>query len=362
MIRKRISQASLLLIAALLAASSVWFFHDVFTLVAVVAAVGVVSVSKGRPAWAVAGILLAGGLYWSSLDIDGCSAWWRGNYVVDKALGRLSHVAWKDVTSAAFSNAHCFCPDGKDRWIVDQIQPVEEQEFHGHPLTRYKTHVGDFWLAERVQQTMAWLLWEIHVAEVYQGDEETVRPGDTVIDCGAHVGVYTRYALNKGAGRVIAIEPDPTNIACLERNFASEILAGKVTVVPVGVWNEESTLKLQLHSHDSARSTFYHPSGGEAGSIEVPVVPLDDIVSNLKLDRVDFIKMDIEGAERQALEGAEGTIRRFHPRMAICSYHRVDDPVAVFKAAMKAEPSYRVHATSMDIGWRAVHPKVLFFN
>jgi FkbM family methyltransferase len=362
MIRKRIGQISLVLIAALLAASSVWFFHDVLTLVAVLAAAGLVSVGRSRASWVVAVIVVAGGLYWSRLEIDGCSAWWRGSYVVDKALGRLPQVAWKDVTNAAFSNAHCFCPNGKDRWIVEQIKPVEEQEFNGYPLTRYKTHVGDFWLSEHARHTMAWLLWEIHVAEVYQGDDETIRPGDTVIDCGAHVGVYTRYALNKGAGRVIAIEPEPTNIACLKRNFAAEILDGKVTILPVGVWNERSTLELHLHSHDTSRSTFYHPSGGESGSIEVPVVPLDEIVNNLKLERVDFIKMDIEGAERQALQGAERTIRRFRPRMAICSYHRADDPAAVYHAATASEPSYRVHATSMDIGWREVHPKILFFN
>ena len=50
-------------------------------------------------------------------------------------------------------------------------------------------------------------------------------------------------------------------------------------------------------------------------------MPLDNVVENLALERIDFIKMDIEGSERWGLEGGQGTIKRFHPPMAISSYH-----------------------------------------
>ena len=67
----------------------------------------------------------------------------------------------------------------------------------------------------------------------YDSGENGVSAGDTVIDCGAHIGAFTRYALNNGAHRVVAIEPNPVNIACLrrKRNFANEIENGSVTVV-----------------------------------------------------------------------------------------------------------------------------------
>ena len=101
---------------------------------------------------------------------------------------------------------------------------------------------------------------------------------------------------------------------------------------------------------------------GISHSITVPVRPLDDIVDELRLDRVDFIKMDIEGAERQAVEGARRTIQRFRPRMALCTYHMVDDPVAVPEATLKIQSDYRVHAKELDVNWEDTRPKILFFN
>ncbi len=101
---------------------------------------------------------------------------------------------------------------------------------------------------------------------------------------------------------------------------------------------------------------------GTSHHITVPVKPLDDIVEELQLDRVDFIKMDIEGAERVALEGSRRTIERFRPRMAICTYHLVDDPTAVPEVALGLQPDYRIHARQMDVNQGKPNPKVLFFN
>ena len=65
--------------------------------------------------------------------------------------------------------------------------------------------------------------------------------------------------------------------------------------------------------------------------IEVPVRPLDDILAGLGIDHVDYIKMDIEGAEREALKGAKNTLRRDKPVIMIDAYHRDDDPVVLPK-------------------------------
>jgi FkbM family methyltransferase len=58
----------------------------------------------------------------------------------------------------------------------------------------------------------------------------------------------------------------------------------------------------------------------------VPLTTIDKLVDELRLPSVDFVKMDIEGAEMQALKGAVATVRRFHPRMAISVEHRPSDP------------------------------------
>ena len=61
------------------------------------------------------------------------------------------------------------------------------------------------------------------VQRIYESGEVAIRPGDTVVDCGAHVGLFTKLALKQGADRVVAIEPDPANVACLESNLGPEI-------------------------------------------------------------------------------------------------------------------------------------------
>jgi FkbM family methyltransferase len=65
------------------------------------------------------------------------------------------------------------------------------------------------------------------------------------------------------------------------------------------------------------------PGHDESGT-EVRTITIDDFVQRFSLPRVDFIKMDIEGAESRALTGAADIIRRFRPRLAISAYHSLD--------------------------------------
>ena len=74
----------------------------------------------------------------------------------------------------------------------------------------------------------------------------------------------------------------------------------------------------------------------------VQLTTIDELVSDLKLERVDYIKMDIEGAERAALVGATGTIRRFHPRLTISMEHRYDDPKTIPKMVLSLWSGYRM--------------------
>jgi hypothetical protein len=98
-------------------------------------------------------------------------------------------------------------------------------------------------------------------------------------------------------------------------------------------------------------------------SIEgLPLLPLDEIVAQLKLERVDFIKMDIEGAERFALRGSEQTLKRFKPRMAIASYHSKEDAVLLPAIVKSAVSGYDVHAKDVAISAEGIYTKVLLFH
>jgi FkbM family methyltransferase len=182
-----------------------------------------------------------------------------------------------------------------------------------------------------------------------------------VIDCGAHVGVFTKYALRQGARRVVAIEPEPGNLVCLEANLADEIAQGRVLLVKAGVWNERAVLTLNT-GYNSGAHSFVEAAGSNVPAQELPVRPLDEIVADLGLDAVDFIKMDIEGSERQALQGARETIGRFRPRMAICSYHAPGDPAAIPRIVREANAGYQVSGKDIEVREGSIVTKVLFFH
>jgi hypothetical protein len=82
----------------------------------------------------------------------------------------------------------------------------------------------------------------------------------------------------------------------------------------------------------------------------------------LKLPRVDFIKMDIEGAEQKALHGARQVLIRYQPRLAISSYHLKGDPAAICSIVWQAHPDYLVASKDRVNAYEGTSVvKVLFF-
>ena len=271
----------------------IWSVHDTPLLLAAAGGAGLVWAT--RRAGIFIGVVLAVvvALFWSSLDATGCSVFWRGKMIYAQLAGDLPYVPWKDARRAAFSS--CYGLQNPDPVVAEKVFKLAEKIVNGRQQELYRTDLGDFWITAPGNPLLTFLVWEITAQNVYQNSEVRILPGDTVIDCGAHVGVFTRYALSRGAKRVVAIEPEPGNIACLEANFSKEIAAGDVILVKAGVWDRRSTLRLTLSRDHSGANRFesHHGDHAEASFVEdVPVLPLDDLVQEIRLDRVDFIKMD----------------------------------------------------------------------
>jgi len=233
-------------------------------------------------------------------------------------------------------------------------------ETDGEGFMLWQTPRGRYWIPKDNQYVLPFNLAE-QERGIYSLDIAGIRPGDVVLDCGANIGVYTREALNQGAALVVAIEPAPENIECLRRNFAGEIAAGKVIVYPKGLWDSETDLTLHVDPHNSAADSFLIEREGSHAAMRIPVTTIDNLVAELKLDRIDFVKMDIEGAEPRALRGGRASIARFHPRMALSVYHAPDHPVTVPREVRAAWPGYRLACgPCAEAGWR-IRPDVFFF-
>jgi FkbM family methyltransferase len=176
---------------------------------------------------------------------------------------------------------------------------------------------------------------------------------------GANIGVFTRKALSAGAAKVIAIEPGPENLECLRRTFAAEIRDGRVALYSKGVWEKDDVLEFSIDPANSASDSFVRKIDN-AQFIHVPVTSIDKLVAELQLPRVDFIKMDIEGAEQKAIVGAKNTIARFRPRMALCIYHLAGDEKMVPKLVIDTRSDYKVSKTCLLVRDKIL-PEVAFF-
>jgi len=212
-------------------------------------------------------------------------------------------------------------------------------------LELWDTPYGRYWLVANNFNTMADVLGE-QAVDIYGDTLNGVHAGDVVLDCGAHFGGFTRKALDRGAKLVVAIEIAPENVQCLRRTFATEIAAGKVTIVDKGVWDKEETMTLERTAH-----TWGDHVGSSGRGPSVGVTTVDKIVSGLQLGQVDFIKIDIEGAERNALSGAAETMKTHRPRLAVASYHRADDLTVLPSIVLAAQPSYRACLNGRGLGW-----------
>jgi FkbM family methyltransferase len=231
-------------------------------------------------------------------------------------------------------------------------------------LTRWQTPYGPVWTSPRDEDSArtAGEFYEfstIRWARIDGWHDSPIHQGDVVFDAGAHVGESTWAALQLGARLVITVEPDPDNLAALHRNLAREIADGRVIVIDKGVYDREGTLTF-VRGVSRAGEFEQEASTGEA----LPITTIDQLVHDLKLTKVDFIKMDIEGAEVPALHGARDTILRFRPRLAVGTYHRPDDLAGVEKVLIAYRSDYRVTPSRCLEGYLGgrLFPLLLYFH
>ncbi len=146
------------------------------------------------------------------------------------------------------------------------------------------------------------------------------------IDIGANIGVFpilTAHVLRRRRGTALAIEPLPQNLRFLRESIAANALEDVIAVLPVAAGDRDGVLDLApLVSGEiaNARPTTWAAEAA-AGSVRVPMRTLDAIVQERGLRNVQFVKMDIEGAELFALRGASELLRSQRP-LIYCELHR----------------------------------------
>lgn len=147
--------------------------------------------------------------------------------------------------------------------------------------------------------------------------DRVLKPGMTFLDVGANLGLYTIFAARRVAetGRVIAIEPSSREMERLRKHVEQNLLSN-VSLLPVALsdCSAEAVLLVAAASHagHNTLGSFGYNTQLEHRE-KVRAVRLDDLMESAKLERVDVIKMDIEGAELAALRGGALTLAKYRP-------------------------------------------------
>ena len=179
-------------------------------------------------------------------------------------------------------------------------------------------NIGDFSFAsEALAIAESWIF-----EQYYLKGKCEVSKGDYIIDGGAFKGETSFWFLSKGAGKVYAFEPDPYNFLVLSKNIKRNKAEDKIIPVQKVFSNKIGTFS--LYATGSGRSAAL-----TGGNETIEGITLDSFVEKEGLDRLDFIKLDVEGAELEVLEGAVETIKKFKPKIAVSVYHKPDDILTI---------------------------------
>jgi FkbM family methyltransferase len=163
---------------------------------------------------------------------------------------------------------------------------------------------------------------------------------ETYIDAGTFDGDSIRAFIGRVRGRfshVYGFEPDPVTFEKLKANFTGE---PRVHPVHAGVYSRKGTLRFR---DDASRGAIF----ADDGEIEMPVTTIDDVLQG---KRATYIKMNIEGAEIDALKGARQTITKWHPRLAISAYHRPSDLWQIPEVITELSQTYNLYLRQHDGG------------
>lgn len=151
-------------------------------------------------------------------------------------------------------------------------------------------------------------------------------PGDHVIDAGGCWGDTALYFAHKSgsSGKVYSFEFLEDNLRIFHKNLSlNESLAKNIQVIQNPVWSKSG--EDVAIAANGPGTHISHDGASDKNLLKFKTVSIDDLVASGSIEKADFIKMDIEGAELSALKGAEQTIRRFKPKLAITVYHSLKD-------------------------------------
>jgi FkbM family methyltransferase len=240
-----------------------------------------------------------------------------------------------------------------DRIILKDIilpLPVHNREYN-----EYMHMITDSILAyllDNMEKNELYSLYSLILSQtegLYEYSEVQLKESDIVIDAGANIGEFSALAGVKGC-KVYAFEPIP-NIINAFLSKTSEWNPG-ITICEYALSDKASELYFDEDMDGISGSSFIMPLK-KSKKVKIQAIDLDTFVEKNNLPQVDFIKADIEGAERYMLMGAKRVLKEFAPKIAICTYHLPDDSQILRELILDSNPNYIIEER-----WRKMYAYV----
>jgi len=178
------------------------------------------------------------------------------------------------------------------------------------------------------------------ILQQYRYQNINIGENDNVIDCGACWGEASLFFATKTKGKVFAFEFIAENLSVLKKNIElNPVYKNQIEIIekPLGKQSNETLYAIANGPGSSISSNKLE------NSIEYKTISIDDYVEQNDIDKIDFIKIDTEGAEEDILRGAIKTIKRFKPKLAVCGYHKIDDLTVLPKLIKEILPDYKLY-------------------
>lgn len=166
-----------------------------------------------------------------------------------------------------------------------------------------------------------------------------VKEEDVVFDIGANYGLFSAIAAGRAKrGRVYAFEPVKETRKILKRTAD---LYDNIMIEPYALSDSCGKSKINVTNYNSnPGAASIMNVNGSSETEEIEAITLDQFVEMNHISKLDFIKADIEGAERLLLAGAKEVLQKFAPKLAICTYHYPEDPALLSFMIKQANPNY----------------------
>lgn len=255
-------------------------------------------------------------------------------------------------------NFFCFCDKNvekqKNGWKGKKVISPEEllEKYKDYPIlinaSDYQAEIESFLLSNGVSPDNIYNKGKdiVTLYPIQYFDHEIMTPGpnEVFIDGGAYDLATARKFIEWCGGSYNAIysfEPNSDNYKKCQSSLAANPIENLV-LLNKGIWDCESVLHFRMAGEGSAVTQK------QENTVEIETTSIDEVVGD---NPVTFIKLDVEGSELKALQGAKNTIVRNRPKLAVCIYHKPEDIIEIPAYILSLIPDYKLYIRHYKVSY-----------